>query len=380
MLLPRTGGAACVRIESMRLGIKLLCILLILSTSASRPGACDTETPVNIILFIGDGMGIAHVTAAKITQGSLHLERLRTGGFVMTNAESQLVTDSAASGTAMATGHKTYNGAISVSSRGEPLKTVLEYAEEGGRSTGLVVTCSITHATPAVFAAHVANRNMDGEIAAQMAASGVDVLIGGGWAYFVPQEREGSRRRDDRNLLDELSARMDVVLSVDEFRALGDVERLAAFFAPRHPPGVEKRAISLAELTAKAIGTLARDDDGFFLMVEGSQIDWAGHDNDSDGIIAEMFDFDEAVGVGMDFAERDGGTLVIVTSDHETGGFAVHAGSIADSTVTESGFTSGDHTAEMVPLFAFGPGSEAFGGILDNTDIGRIMIEFMRER
>jgi alkaline phosphatase len=246
-------------------------VVIIVSAVVHPLGACYAGSPVNIILFVGDGMGIAHVTAAKITRGSLHIERLRTGGFVMTNAEDELVTDSAASGTAMATGHKTYNGAISVSSSGEPLKTVLEYAEESGRSTGLVVTCSITHATPAVFAAHV-------------------------------------------------------------------------------------------------------------LMVEGSQIDWAGHERDSGGIIAEMADFDEAIGVGMDFAERDGGTLVIVTSDHETGGFAVHAGSVADSTVAESGFTCGGHTAEMVPLFAFGPGSEVFGGILDNTDIGRIMIEFMRDR
>ncbi len=373
----RNNAAMKIQRPRWNRGALLLVIGIAVAAAAQLSQAREYETPENIILFIGDGMGVAHVTAAKIVRGSLHIERLRTGGFVMTHAGNELITDSAAGGTAMATGHKTYNGAISVSPGGEPLKTVLEYAEEAGKSTGLVVTCSITHATPAVFAAHAINWNMHCEIAAQMASSGVDVLIGGGWAYFIPREIEGSKREDGRNLLDELRARMDVALSVEEFRALGDVERLAAFFAPRHPPAVGERAVSLAELTAKAIHTLERDVDGFFLMVEGSQIDWAGHDNDSDGILTEMIDFDEAIGVGMDFAERDGGTLVIVTADHETGGFAVHAGSLADSTVTE---TTGGHTAEMVPLFAYGPGAAALGGVLDNTDIGRIMIDYMSHR
>jgi alkaline phosphatase len=247
-------------------------------------------------------------------------------------------------------------------------------------ATGLVTTCSITHATPAVFAAHVRSRNMDEEIAAQMTESGVDVLIGGGWSYFVPSGVEGGRRKDERNLLDTLRARMEVVLSIEDFRELGETERFAAFFAPRHPPEAGKRMISLAEMTERAIAALARERNGFFLMVEGSQIDWAGHDGDAPGIIAEMLDFDEAVGVGIDFAERNGQTLVIVTSDHETGGYAVHDGSLTDSMVTESGFTSGGHTAEMVPIFAHGPGAKAFGGILDNTDIGHAMIGFVRDR
>lgn len=365
----------------VRCGAVVLMVICVVAAATARAApAGEYETPRNIILFIGDGMGIAHVTAAKIVRGSLHIERLRTGGFVTTFPDGELVTDSAASGTAMATGCKTYNGAISVSARGEPLKTAIEYAEEAGKSTGLVVTCSITHATPAVFAAHVSSRNMNNEIAAQLAASGVDVMIGGGWASFIPRSDAGSKRTDERNLLEELRARMDVALSVDAFRALGDVERFAALLAPRHPPALAERGVSLAELTAKAIHALARDDDGFFLMVEGSQIDWAGHDNDADGIISEFIDFDGAVGVGMDFAERDGGTLVIVTSDHETGGFAVHDGSLADGTVTKTAFTCGDHTAEMVPLLAAGPGADALGGILDNTDIGRIMIEYLRRR
>lgn len=366
------------RFETMRKTVTALLVLIVIAVGASVPSAFGDDTPRSIILFIGDGMGVAHVTAARIIRGSLHLDRFRTSGFVTTHAENRLITDSAASSTAMATGYKTYNGAISVSSQYEPLKTVLEYAEESGKSTGLVATCSITHATPAAYAAHVVNRQMQNEIAAQMAASGVDVLIGGGWTYFIPQDDMSSRRRDDRNLLEELRARMDVALSIEELRSFGNVERFAAFLAPSHPPEVGERKYTLAELTEKAVEALSRNENGFFLMVEGSQIDWAGHDNEGDVIIAEVIDFDEAVGAGLDFAQRDGGTLVIVTADHETGGFAVLAGSITDSTVTATGFTCGDHTAEMVPVFAYGPGASAFGGIIDNTDIGRVMIDFVR--
>ncbi len=353
-------------------------IAFVTVAAAFTPSAGEDDTPRSIILFIGDGMGVAHVTAARITRGSLHLDRFRTAGIVTTHAENRLITDSAAGATAMATGYKTCNGAISVSSRHEPLKTVLEYAEEAGKSTGLVATCSITDATPAVFAAHVMDRHMQNDIAAQMAASGVDVLIGGGLAYFVPRDDALSRRVDERNLLEELRAHMDVVLSIGELRALGNVERFAAFLAPSDPPGAGEREYTLAELTEKAIEALSHNEEGFFLMVEGSQIDWAAHDREGDGVITETIDFDRAVGVGMDFAERDGGTLVIVTADHETGGFAVHDGSIADSTVTQTGFTCGNHTAEMVPIFVYGPGAAAFGGIIDNTDIGRVMIDLVR--
>ncbi len=130
-------------------------------------------------------------------------------------------------------------------------------------------------------------------------------------------------------------------------------------------------------MTEKAVRILSKDPDGFFLMVEGSQIDWEGHDNNLDGIIGETVDFDNAVGVGMDFAESDGRTLVLVTSDHETGGFAVHGGSIENRTISSASFTTGGHTGSMVPLFAFGPGAGLFGGIHDNTFIGKTMIELL---
>jgi alkaline phosphatase len=281
-----------------------------------------------------------------------------------------MVTDSAAGGTALATGVKTHNGMISQDPSGKPLETVLEAAEKKKKSTGLVSACAVTHATPASFAAHVPKRNQYEEIARQLAASDVDVLFGGGFDHFSPT--------NEPSCLPELEAKMQVVETADEFRALGTPEKAAALLYPEHPPYAAERSVSLKEMTAKAIDILSQDPDGFFLMVEGSQIDWAGHKNDATNAVAEVVDFDDAVGVGLDFAEKAGDTLVIITADHETGGFAVLDGSIENKTVDQTGFVHKKHTATMVPLFAFGPGSERFGGIMDNTDIGKTMIRFIQ--
>ena len=336
------------------------------------------DTPRNIILFIGDGMGVSHISAAKTVAGTLNIESMKTCGLITTHSESAFVTDSAAAGTALATGHKTYNGAISVSPAKEPLKTVLEWAEERGKATGLVVTTSVTHATPAAFAAHVDSRGKHNIIAEQIVRSGVDVLFGGGLAYFISESTEGSKRADDKDLVEMLRRRMEVARSADEFRALGDVDSAAFFSALGEPAGVKGREITLAELTKKAIGILSKDSDGFFLMVEGSQIDWRSHDNNKDLVVAEMLDFDDAVGEGLEFARKNGETLVVVTSDHETGGFVVHGGSLSGKEVTDAGFTTGGHTATMVPVFAHGPGSTVFSGIQDNTAVGKALIGYVK--
>ena len=167
---------------------------------------------------------------------------------------------------------------------------------------------------------------------------------------------------------------MKIVHSVEAFKNLGKVDAVAGFFATEHPAEANIRQPGLAELTRQAIEILATNSNGFFLMVEGSQIDWAGHDNKLNYMIAEIIDFDQAVGVGMDFAEKDAQTLVIVTADHETGGFAIHGGSIDEKKVSVGQFSWKNHTATMVPLFAYGPGSSAFAGISDNTDVGKKLI------
>jgi alkaline phosphatase len=268
---------------------------------------------------------------------------------------------------------------ISMTPQGDRPATVLERAEEKGMSTGLVVTCSITHATPAVFAAHAPSRAMEEDIAGQLAAGGVDVLFGGGWGWFMPKSVDGSLRRDEADLLALLESRMPVARTAAELRALGEVEAAAALLAPQHLPAAGGRDVTLAELTGRAIEILSRNKKGFFLMVEGSQIDWAAHDNDSGAVIAETVDFDEAVGVVLDFAAEDGGTLVVVTADHETGGYAVLDGSIQHRAVERTAFASDGHTASMVPLFAYGPRSGRFGGIHTNAYIGEQLIRCIVE-
>ena len=340
--------------------------------AASVPAA-----PKNVILFIGDGMGVSQLTAAKYVNGELEMERLPVGGLITTHCTDKLVTDSAAGGTALATGQKTSYHTVSQTPGGEPLKTALEIAEEKGKATGLVCSSAITHATPASFSAHAASRYMEPEIAEQIAAKEIEVLFGGGLGFFLPQSAPGSLRKDDKNVLATLESRTAVITTAAEFNALETPERVAGLFATNGPSRVSSERIPLEAMTRKAIDILSQDKQGFFLMVEGSQIDWAGHANDADYIVAEMRDFDAAVGAGLDFAEQDGDTLVVVTSDHETGGFSILGGSVADNTVTNTAFTTGGHSAAMVPVLAYGPGAEAFGGIQDNTDVGRQIIDYI---
>jgi alkaline phosphatase len=346
-------------------------IILLLCLFSAAAVFAENAVPKNIILFIGDGMGLSQVTAARIAKGTLEMERCPVAGFVTTWSDGALVTDSAAAATAMSTGVKTSNGALGVTPDGQPLKNVVEYAEENGKSTGVAVACALTHATPAGFIVHVPSRKLDVEIAEQIAASGVDVLFGGGRDHFTSPGKP---------CLPELQKKMPVVFTAEEFRQLGTPEQAAALLYPGQPPYAAQRDVSLKELTQKAIQILSQDPDGFFLMVEGSQIDWAAHQNDGTNVVSEVVDFDEAVGAGLDFAEQNGETLVIITADHETGGFAVLGGSLKDQTVIKTGFVHGGHTASMVPLLAFGPGSETFRGIRDNTDIGKTMIRFISGR
>jgi alkaline phosphatase len=340
------------------------CLLICLAVFAFTVNAGE-RVPKNILLFIGDGMGLSQVTAGKVAKRTLEMERCPVTGLVTTWAAGSMVTDSAAAATALSTGVKTRNGALGVAPDGSPLKTVIEYAEEKGKSTGVAVTCSLTHATPAGFIVHVPSRKLDVEIAGQIAASDVDVLFGGGLNRF--QEH-----------LPELQKKMPVALTPEDFRKLGTPEKAAALLYPLHPPYAAEREISLKELTQKAIEILAQNTHGFFLLVEGSQIDWAGHQNDATNVVNEVADFDDAVGAGLDFAEKNGDTLVIITADHETGGFALLGGSVENKTAEKTGFVHGGHTASMVPLFAYGPGSTAFSGVRDNTDIGKAMIRFIQ--
>ncbi|KAA3657889.1 MAG: alkaline phosphatase [Calditrichaeota bacterium] len=335
------------------------------------------ETPKNIILLIGDGMGLTQITAARTALGQLAMDRFKIGGLALTHSSDKYVTDSAAGATAMATGYKSYNGAISVDPENQqPLKTILEYAEEKGKKTGLVATSTITHATPACFAAHVKKRNQYNDIALGMSKSGVDVLIGGGRSYFLAKADTNSKRTDEEMPLKNFKE-CTFAYDYSTLSKIGQTDRLVALLELEHLPPAHERTYSLSALTQKALSLLSPDEDGFFLMVEGSQIDWAGHRNNKEYLLSEMRDFDDAIGVALDFAEENGKTLIIVTADHETGGMSLVDGSLEKKEV-ELQFATGSHTAVMVPVFSFGPGAESFGGIQQNTNIGESMINFWK--
>jgi len=354
--------------------IGLVCAFLLLGCAA------DNDYPQNLILFIGDGMGVGHITAGKIARGNINLERFSVMGLVTTHSASQLITESAAAATALATGYKTNNRAISVSLEKTPLKTLFEYAKEQDKSIGVVVTSSVTNATPAAFMAHADDRRQQDDIAEQIANSSIDVLIGGGWAYFVPAANIGSKRKDQKNLLKQLEARMPLILTDDKLSAHVDARKLAALLSPGSLPKAADRDYSLARLTRTAIHILSKSRNGFVLMVEGSQIDWAAHDHDQQNLIEELIDFDDAVGAGLDFAQKNRRTLIVVTADHETGGVTVHDGSVQNRQVDSTAFTTTGHTAAMVPLFAYGPASTRFSGIQDNARVGKTLIELLLKK
>ena len=331
-----------------------------------------TAEAKNVIFLIGDGMGITQITAGMIRNNNrLNLERFKRIGLHKSFSYNNLVTDSAAGATAFACGRKTYNGAIGVTPDKKPCETILEKAEKQGLATGMVVTSTIVHATPACFIAHQPSRKMYEAIATDFMNTEIDLFIGGGKKYF------DRRDSDDRNLYQELEKKNYYVS--DYFKEnLSDIKydtkkNFAYFTADDDPLPVASGRDYLYGASRIAMNFLkARSKgEGFFLMIEGSQIDWGGHANDANYIITEMLDFDRTVGAVLDWAEKDGETLVVVTADHETGGFSVNLGSTQDSLVTK--FTTDYHTAEMIPVFAYGPGSEMFAGIYENTAINEKM-------
>lgn len=326
------------------------------------PQKFKSEKPKNIIFLIGDGMGVSQVfSGLTANKGKLFIENCRHIGFSKTQSADNYITDSAAGGTALSAGVKTYNGAIAVNTDTIPVKTILEDAEEKGLATGLVSTSAITHATPASFIAHQPNRGMYQEIAADFLKTDIDVFIGGGISHFIA-------RKDGRNLLNELKEKGYAVET--EMSKIKKVKKgkLAGLTAQVHNPRVGERGDMLPVATNTALNILKQNNKGFFLMVEGSQIDWGGHAGSAIYIVEEMLDFDRAIGEAIKFAAKDGETLVLITADHETGGMAITGGNM-DTGMVKGDFPTGGHTGVMVPVFAYGPGAEEFMGIMENTEI-----------
>lgn len=331
----------------------------------------DGDSPKNIVLMIGDGMGLAQVySLLLVSENRTSFERFPYSGFVITRSLSNKITDSAAAGTAIATGHKTRNHIIGMTADSIPVPSLLEILAEKGKKTGVVVTCYASHATPAAFLAHNVDRNKYEEITSEIAnREDLDLLIAGGKKYF-------NERKDNGDLI-EVMRRSDWSVH-DSLSQITDNEvRTAVFPSRKHLPKAPSRGDFLPDATAKALEILNKGENGFFLMVEGSQIDMACHNNDSTYFVEEMKDFDKTVNVVLDFAERNPNTLVIVTADHETGGLTI-IDPDRKYAKTEFRFSTRGHTPVFVPVFAYGPGAENFSGIIDNTDIMKKVLEIVR--
>lgn len=401
---------------------------------------CRAATSKNVILMVGDGMGLSMRTLLHYYLGHTPaMNDMPVVGLMTTEPAPSKpgivdVTDSAAAATAMACGIKSYNEAISVDLDRKPIPTVLEAAKDAGKATGLVVTCQINHATPACFAAHDPKRDNYDAIALDYLATQPDVMLGAGTEYFLPAPDRGGRK-DGRDLVAEFRAiGYQTLLPGDDLASVHEGRLLGLFGKRSLSPAIDaegKGEPSLREMTAKALELLAQDPEGFFLLVEGSQIDWAGHANDPAWLIGDMVAFDEAVAEACAFAARTPGTLVVVLADHETGGLAIgrdyelnvpllrrldrsvkelaaaieaaptdaekilftHTG--IDSLGDEGkkllldfdkinpgvqklinrrlglSWAHHDHTGTLIPVTAVGAGAELFAGSYDNTDIAR---------
>ncbi|MEM0578243.1 alkaline phosphatase [Flavobacterium polysaccharolyticum] len=308
----------------------------------------------NVILLIGDGNGLSQISSAVLANGGkLTLTQLQSIGFIKTQSSDDFTTDSAAGATAFSTGQKTYNRAIGLDANQNFIPNITEFLSKKGFNTGCITTDEIIGATPAAFYAHQKDRGMDNEIAADLLKSNLSLFVGGGGKYF------------DKNALEKvftLPQKVDDIANVTS-------QRIGFFLAEGGVNGViNGREDVLAKATKNGLAFLQNKNKPFFIMVEGAQIDSYGHHNNVGGIVSEGIDFDKAITEAIKFADATANTLVIITADHETSGFSIPDGNLKDK-VIEGDFTSFDHTATMIPVFAYGPQSQLFTGVYENNEI-----------
>lgn len=315
----------------------------------------------NIIFMIGDGMGLEQISAAWVCNGGkLNLDNFTNVGIQRTYSANKLVTDSAAAGTALATGHKTDNGMISMTPDTVAVKSLAEVAMEKGKRAGAAVTCRVNDATPAVFFSHTATRKNQEDIVEQMANSGVYFLSGGGTKFWRDRE-------DGKDITEVVKAKgYSYVETKEDLMAVESGPVVALMDSYELKPSLDRGDILPASVT-KAL-ELLDNKKGFFLMVEGSMIDDGGHDNKAGHTMEEIFDFDKTIGLVLEWAAKDGETLVIVTGDHATGGMTLLSGDIDDKRIRVNFSTTG-HNGIALPVFAWGPHSEDFVGIYENTEL-----------
>lgn len=327
----------------------------------------------NVILMIGDGMSLMHVyTAWAANRGKLWLENAQATGLSKTWAVKKLVTDSGSGGTSLATGVKTVYHAVGVDPEGKPLTSLVDVAKELGKDAGMAVTCRLWDATPCDFCCHNIDRDKEEELVGDYPTSGVDFVFGGGAQKFT-------KRKDGRDIFKELQKKgYHVSRTLDDFFAYDKNSRIFAVPYDKDTPLPDERGDLLARASMKGISLMNQNKNGFFMMIEGSQLDDYGHFNQLDLLMKETLDFDQTVGEVMKWAAKDGETLVVVTADHETGGLTLVNGNKDEGRV-ECCFSTKDHSGAMVPVYAFGPGAENFTGIFENTDVFKKIKKLMTE-
>ena len=367
---------------------------------AGKPLAQKELLPVNekaknIILLIGDGMSLSQVSSYRLLKGGpnerIAVDTFPISGIVLTHSQDAIVTDSASSATAFSTGKKTNNGGLGLDPDNQVLENFTETIDKHGYVSSLISTSEITHATPAAYASHVDLRWKTDEISLQMMDSDVMTILGGGRHFFMTEEM-GGKRSDEVNLLEEINSSHTILTKKTDMDSFDHTNqgKVVGLFADEALRDIETpENHSLEPTTSEMLNfALKRSDQfnrngckGFFVMLEGSQVDCAGHANNLDYLKREMEDFDDAVKTALDFAKNNQDTLVIVTADHETGGLLIEPATPTNYTSPEvkfsfnTGIGYGSHTGVPVPVYAYGPGSENFTGTLDNTDVYYAMVE-----
>ena len=348
--------------------LSLAILALLPSCNNKKEEIQEQPKAMNVIYMIGDGMALPQVYAAMLaSHEKMTFSQFPYIGVVDTHSASNDITDSAAAGTALASDHKTNNAMLGVNPDSIPVKTVLEVMAEQGKETGIVVSSYVTHATPAAFYAKVPHRKQYEEIAVQMAENPyLNLIIGGGMKYF-------NQRKDSLDLV----ARMENELGWKVYDTLDNIDitckKYAVMANDNHMPPAAERGDFLPRAVKTALKTLDSAENGFFLMVEGSQIDFACHGNDSTWMMDEMLDFDYAIKVALDYAKEKGNTLVVVTADHETGGLTLPDPQGKYTNVVFD-YSTGSHTCLPVLVYAYGPGAEQFTGWMQNTELkGKIL-------
>lgn len=329
------------------------------------------KAPLNVILMIGDGMGLAHVATAMYANGGcLTLTNLKTCGWVRTSSADKFTTDSAASGTAYATGEKTHNSAVGVDVDDRPLANLPEKLDKAGIVSGIVTTDNLDGATPSAFFAHQPDRHLSAEIWADLPASKLTFFAAGSEEAFEEQDYETR---------DAIRKKFSIVNELPEPNA-AKARRLGYLPPKAKTASVNKNRgdflPATTEFAMRYLASKATKGKGFFLMVEGARIDKSAHDNDYPAVVGEVLDFDKAVEAAIRFAEQDGHTLVVISADHETGALSLRDGNPAAGRM-KGVFVSRGHTAIPVPLFAYGPSSHEFMGVQENSDVSNKIAQLL---